>query len=139
MAGKVNRQVLKSADVSQSVWFADVRLDTLLSLIDRADREIPGPPKFPEVRRDLSMLLDKTVRYAELETLAFATESKLLRKVNLFDVYEGDKIESGKKSYALSFTLRDEEATLQDKQIDAVMDKLMKQFEAKLGAVIRKG
>ena len=139
VAGKVNRQVLKSADVSQSVWFADLRMDTLLTLVDGTDREIPGPPKFPEVRRDLSMLLDKTVRYAELETLAYATESKLLRKVNLFDVYEGDKIESGKKSYALSFTLRDEEATLQDKQIDAVMDKLMKQFETKLGAVIRKG
>lgn len=138
-AGKVNRQVLKAADVSQPVWYADVKLDTLLSLIETKDREIPGPPKFPEVRRDLSMLLDKSVRYAELETLAFASEPKILRKVNLFDVYEGEKIEQGKKSYALSFTLRDEEATLQDKQIDAVMDKLMKQFETKLGAVIRKG
>ncbi|MFN8153945.1 MAG: phenylalanine--tRNA ligase subunit beta [Bacteroidia bacterium] len=139
VAGKVAKPVLKAADVSQAVWFADIRMENLLALMDTRDREIPGPPKFPEVRRDLSMLLDKSVRYSELEALAYATEPKLLRKVNLFDVYEGDKIEQGRKSYALSFTLRDEEATLQDKQIDAVMEKLMKQFEGKLGAVIRKG
>jgi phenylalanyl-tRNA synthetase beta chain len=107
--------------------------------LNTADKVVPGPPKFPEVRRDLSMLLDRKVAYSELEKIAYASEPKLLRGVNLFDVYEGDKIEAGKKSYAVSFLLRDDEATLQDKQIDGVMDKLMKQFESKLGAVIRKG
>jgi phenylalanyl-tRNA synthetase beta chain len=84
------------------------------------------------------MLLDGNVRYEAIEKLAFQTDSRLLRQVNLFDVYEGDKIAAGKKSYAISFTLRDDESTLQDKQIDSVMDRLMKQFESKLGAVIRK-
>lgn len=138
-AGKVKKTVLKATDVSQPVWYADIRLEALLKTIDSKDHEIPGPPKFPEVRRDLSMMLDRNVRYADLETLAFTAEPKLLRQVNLFDVYEGEKIEQGKKSYAISFILRDDEATLQDKQIDAVMEKLMKQFEGKLGAVIRKG
>jgi phenylalanyl-tRNA synthetase beta chain len=78
------------------------------------------------------------VSYQEVEKLAYATEPKLLKNVNLYDVYEGEKIEAGKKSYALSFMLRDEQATLQDKQIDQVMDKLMKQFEQKLNATIRR-
>jgi phenylalanyl-tRNA synthetase beta chain len=84
------------------------------------------------------MVLDRSVTYAEIEKIAYAADTQLLRMVDVFDVYEGDKIEAGKKSYALSFILRDDEATLQDKQIDAVMQKLMKQFESKLGAVIRK-
>lgn len=138
-AGKVKKAVLKAMDIAQPVWYAEIRLETLVSVMDARDQEIPGPPKFPEVRRDLSMMLDRSVRYADLETLAFASEPKLLRQVNLFDVYEGDKIEQGKKSYAVSFILRDDESTLQDKQIDGVMEKLMKQFEGKLGAVIRKG
>jgi phenylalanyl-tRNA synthetase beta chain len=138
-AGLVKKQVLKSSDIQQPVWYADIRFDSLLKVLNTADKVVPGPPKFPEVRRDLSMLLDRKVAYSELEKIAYASEPKLLRGVNLFDVYEGDKIEAGKKSYAVSFLLRDDEATLQDKQIDGVMDKLMKQFESKLGAVIRKG
>lgn len=137
-AGKVSKAVLKTFDIQQPVWFADVRTAAVLQAIELKDPVIPGPPKFPEVRRDLSMLLDRSVRYADLEALAYASAPGLLRQVNLFDVYEGDKTEAGKKSYAVSFLLRDDEATLQDKQIDAVMNKLMQQFESKLGAVIRK-
>lgn len=138
-AGSVTRKILTAMDISQPVWYAEINLDVLLHAISTASAEIPGPPRFPEVRRDLSMLLDRAVQYAQLEEIAYASEPALLKQVNLFDVYEGDKIEAGKKSYALSFTLRDEEGTLQDKRIDAVMDKLMKAFEARLGAVIRKG
>ena len=136
--GKVKKSVLKACDVSQDVWYAEFHFENLMRAIDAKDRVVPGPPKFPEVRRDLSMVLDKTVQYSELESIAYATEPKLLKQVNLFDVYEGDKIEAGKKSYAMSFILRDDEATLQDKQIDAVMNKLMKQLETKLNVVIRK-
>lgn len=137
-AGKVNRALLKSMDIAQEVWYAEVSLESLTRLSVQKPFSAAGPPRFPEVRRDLSMLLDNSVRYEAIERIAYQTESRLLRNVNLFDVYEGDKIEAGKKSYAISFTLRDDESTLQDKQIDSVMDRLMKQFESKLGAVIRK-
>lgn len=137
-AGKVKRELLKSMDIAQPVWYAEVNIEALLRIISAKDKVVPGPPKFPEVRRDLSMLLDREVEYSALEKIAYSTEPNLLKQVNLFDVYEGDKIEKGKKSYALSFMLRDEENTLQDKQIDQVMEKLMKQFESKLGAQIRK-
>lgn len=82
-------------------------------------------------------MLDKQITYKELEELAYNTERKLLKSVNLFDIYEGDKLEAGKKSYALSFTLLDEEATLNDKQIDNVMQKLIKTYTEKLGASLR--
>ena len=138
-SGKVSKNVLKQMDISQAVWYADIHMDALLRILNVKDKEVPEPPKFPEVKRDLSMLLDRAIQFAELEKLAYTSEPKLLKAVNLFDVYEGDKIEKGKKSYAVSFILRDDETTLQEKQIDAVMEKLMKQFETKLGAVIRKG
>ena len=96
-------------------------------------------PKFPEVRRDLSLMLPRTTRFEELEALAYKSERKLLKEVDLFDVYEGDKIEAGKKSYALSFVLQDEEKTLTDKQIDKVMAKISRTFEQELGAVVRGG
>jgi phenylalanyl-tRNA synthetase beta chain len=136
--GEVNKKTLKLMDINQPVFYAEFNLDYLFRLVPVNDKSAPEPPKFPEVRRDLSMMLDKQVSYQEVEKLAYATEPKLLKNVNLFDVYEGEKIEAGKKSYALSFMLRDEQATLQDKQIDQVMDKLMKQFEQKLNATIRR-
>jgi phenylalanyl-tRNA synthetase beta chain len=138
LMGEVNKKTLKLMDINQPVFYAEFNLDFLLRLVPTTNESVPEPPKFPEVRRDLSMMLDKQVSYQEVEKLAYATEPKLLKNVNLFDVYEGEKIEAGKKSYALSFMLRDEQATLQDKQIDQVMDKLMKQFEQKLNATIRR-
>jgi len=88
------------------------------------------------VRRDLALLIDKSVKYNQVEELAFNTEKKLLKEVNLFDVYEGEKL-GNKKSYAVSFTLMDKEATLTDKQIDSVMDKLISNYKEKLGAELR--
>ena len=94
-------------------------------------------PRFQVVTRDFSIMLDRSVTFEALRTLAFRAEKKLLKKVTLFDVYEGDKIESGKKSYALTFTLLDEERTLTDKQIDKAMLRIASSFEKELGASIR--
>jgi phenylalanyl-tRNA synthetase beta chain len=136
--GKVSKHILKAADINQPVFYAEINLDQLLQIIPNHDTKSPEPPKFPEVRRDLSMVLDLPIKYAEVEKVAYAADPKLIREVNLFDVYDGDKIEAGKKSYAMSFILSDDEATLQDKQIENVMEKLMKQFEKNFAAVIRK-
>jgi phenylalanyl-tRNA synthetase beta chain len=136
--GKLARPVLKTMDIATPVFFADVNFDALQKYISRNDFTANEPSRFPEVRRDLSMVLDKEVTYAQVETAAYRSESKLLRHINLFDVYEGEKLGNDKKSYALSFVLANDEATLQDKQIDQVMDKLMKTFETQLGAIIRK-
>ena len=93
--------------------------------------------KFPVVKRDLALLLDKKVQFAEIEKIAYETEKKLLKEVSLFDVYEGKNLEAGKKSYAVSFLLQDENATLNDKQIDKIMSKLVKNLEDKLNAKLR--
>lgn len=135
--GILSDSVTSGFDIKQVVLYAEVNLDILQQINQRKDSILP-PPKFPEVKRDLSMMLDRAILYNDVEKTAFATLPGLLKEVNLFDVYEGDKIDQGKKSYALSFILRDDENTLQDKQIDTAMDKLMQQFEKKLGAVIRK-
>ena len=94
-------------------------------------------PKFPEVKRDLALLVDQSVTFEEIERIAFETERKLLKKVTLFDVYEGSKLLPGKKLYAVSFYLQDEEKTLNDKQIDGIMARLQKNLEEKLGAQLR--
>lgn len=136
--GKVSRAVLNKMDINSPVFYADMNFDELMKCISAKDIEAKEPSRFPEVRRDLSMILDRSVTYSQVEQAAYHTESKLLRNISLFDIYEGEKLGSNKKSYALSFVLADDEATLQDKQIDQVMNKLMKTFETKLGAVIRK-
>lgn len=137
--GMVRKKLLKKFDLSGTLWHADLHLDVVASLIRHGALKISEPPRFPEVQRDLSMVLDRSVQYRSLEELAYETERKLLQNVNLFDVYEGEKIGEGKKSYALSFTLRDDERTLTDKDIERVMTKLMDAFEKKLGAVVRTG
>jgi phenylalanyl-tRNA synthetase beta chain len=135
--GKLKKEVLKKTGIKQDVLFADLNWDTLLSLV-KADQTIyKEVPKFPSVRRDLALLVDAQVQYEQLEQLAYQTEKNLLTQVNLFDIYEGDKIEKGKRSYAMSFTLLDEQATLTDKQIEKVMERLQKAFEEKIGASIR--
>ena len=135
--GEVNKKTLKQFDINQPVFYAELDVETIMRAVLSTDLTAQEPPKYPEVRRDLSMVLDKNVNYSEVEEIAYNSVKGILREVNLFDVYEGDKIEAGKKSYALSFILRDDEATLQDKQIDTAIDKLMKQFETRLGAIIR--
>ncbi len=135
--GSIDKAICKKMDVAAEVFYADFNWDAILALVGKTKLEFTEIPKFPSVRRDLALLLDKKITYKELEELAFTTERKLLKAVNLFDIYEGDKLEAGKRSYALSFTLQDEEATLNDKQIDTVMQKLIKTYTEKVGAVLR--
>jgi phenylalanyl-tRNA synthetase beta chain len=135
--GRVKANVVKSMGVKQEVFFADLDLEMIFQ---RANPkfQVTEVPKFPEVRRDLSLVLDNQVKFAEIEALARATEQKLIKEIIAFDVYEGDKIQSGKKAYALGFTLQDENKTLTDEEIEKTMNKLMSAFEGKMGAVIRK-
>ena len=117
--------------------YADINWDTLISSLPVKDLEYRELPKFPEVRRDIALLIDRSVSWSEIEKLAYETEKRLLKKVGLFDVFEGEKIESGKKSYAVSFILQDEGKTLTDSEIDKVIKKLIRVFEEKLDAQIR--
>ncbi|HKC67570.1 MAG TPA: phenylalanine--tRNA ligase subunit beta, partial [Bacteroidia bacterium] len=136
MVGVINNPVLKSFDVTQPVFYAELYLDVIYCLAFKPITYVEAS-KFPAVKRDLALLLDKKVTYAELEKLAFETERNFLKEVSLFDVYEGDKIPADKKSYALSFTLQNAEATLTDNQITNTTNKLIKVFEEKLKASIR--
>jgi len=136
--GVVNSLILKKFEINDNVFFAEINWDKLVELSKQNKVEYEELINFPEVRRDLSMILDKNITYLQLKNLAFETEKKLLKKINLFDVYEGEQIGKNKKSYALSFILQDKTKTLTDKEIDDVMNKLMNAFEQKLGAQIRK-
>ncbi len=136
--GRVAKNILKALDISGDVFYAEFDWDAVLSLAANSKEiHFSGVPKFPSVRRDLALVLDKKVSYKEVEELAWQTEKNLLREVSLFDVYEGDKIAGDKKSYAVSFILQDNEATLTDAQIEKIMEKLTKNYSEKLGAVIR--
>lgn len=134
--GKVSKKVTKQNDVNQPVFYAEFNFEALVKLYSKHKIQFVEPSKFPSVRRDLALLIDKTIKYQQLEELAFATDKKILKEVNLFDIYEGEKL-GNKKSYALSFTLQDTEATLTDKQIDGVMEKLVNNFKQKLNAELR--
>jgi phenylalanyl-tRNA synthetase beta chain len=135
--GAVSKGILKKSDIKSDVFFVDVKWDLLLKAIGTRNTTYNEIPKFPEVRRDLALLIDTTISYSQIEEIAFQTEKKLLKAVNLFDVYEGEKLEAGKKSYAVSFILQDENSTLEEKQIEKIMDKLISSFREKLGASIR--
>ncbi|WP_139924495.1 phenylalanine--tRNA ligase subunit beta [Hymenobacter sp. DG01] len=135
--GAVSGVVLKRLDVSQPVWYAELDWDWLMRKYKNnlVARELP---KFPEVRRDLSLVVDKTITFDQLQQIARRTEKKLLQQVNVFDVYEGDNLGAGKKSYSVSFLLQDPTQTLTDQAIDGVMQRLIQQFEKQVGALIRK-
>ena len=135
--GIVHPKIAKKMDVDQEVYFADLNWKALMTEISKHKVQYSEISKYPEVKRDLALLLDKSVTFAEIEKIAFDTERKLLKSVNLFDVYEGKNLEAGKKSYAVSFILQDETKTLTDNQIDAIMKKLLGNFEGKLGAKLR--
>jgi phenylalanyl-tRNA synthetase beta chain len=135
--GKLSASVKKYADIKQDVFYAEFDWDLLFKNYNPAFK-FSELSKFPEVRRDLSLVLDKNVTFGQIEKIAFAMEKKLLSKVNVFDIYEGDKLAEGKKSYSVSFILQDSEKTLTDAIIDKSMNKLMTAFELELGAVIRK-
>ena len=135
--GVVNGKLLKAFDIDNPVYYADLDWNMLLKLNKQYKPVINDLPKFPEVKRDFALLVDKSVKFADLAKAALAAEKKLLKAVNLFDVYEGKNLEAGKKSYALSFILQDADNTLKDKQIEAIMAKLQKIFEDKFGAKLR--
>ena len=124
-------------DVKQDVYYLEMNFDALVKSTKKLRVAASELSKFPEVKRDLALLVDKSVTFAALREVALATERKLLRSVALFDVYEGDKLPEGKKSYALSFVLEDKTRTLDEKTIERVMRNLVAQFEQKCGAQVR--
>ena len=135
--GMVHPKIRKMLDIDQEVFFADLNWNALMTEIAKHKVQYSEISKYPEVKRDFALLIDKQVTFAEIEKIAFDTERKLLKKVTLFDVYEGKNLPEGKKSYAVNFVLQDETKTLTDSQIDAIMKKMLANFEAKLGAALR--
>lgn len=135
--GMVSDEVLNRFDIKQAAFYAELNWDLLLELVMDSAIGFSTLSRFPEVRRDLALLIPAEVQFEEIEKLAFQVGKRLLKRIRLFDIYEGEKIGEGKKSYAISFFLQDEEKTLTDAQIEQVMQQLMKAFEDKLRAVIR--
>ena len=135
--GMVARGILKQMDIDQPVFYADLNWNELMKLQKGYKVSFKEIAKYPAVKRDLALLVDNSVQFSDIEKLAFETDRKLLKKVTLFDVYEGKTLLAGKKSYAVSFTLQDENQTLNDKAIDKVMQKLIYNLESKLGAKLR--
>ena len=135
--GIVSPKTRKDFDIDNDVFYAELEWQALLDEYKDARTRYTELPRFPEVKRDMALLIDQGVKFGDLQQAAFQAERKLLKHVNLFDVYEGKHIEAGKKSYAISFILQDTQKTLTDKQIDAIMDKLRKTFEDKFGATLR--
>ena len=136
-AGLLSKAILKPFDIKQEVYYSEFNWTEILSMVPLKETRYRELPKFPEVRRDLALLLDESVKFEDIERLAYQTEKKLLKQVGLFDVYEGEKLGKGKKSYAVSFILRDEEKTLTDKEIEKCMDRLMSAFGTNLKAQVR--
>ncbi len=135
--GLVNRNILDSFDLKAEVFFAELKWNFVFEHSMNLKITYKELPKFPEVKRDLALLLDKNITYSQIQKLAFTTERKLLKKVNLFDVYQGKNLGENKKSYAVSFILMDESKTLTDVQIDKTMNNLIEVFGKELGAQIR--
>jgi len=135
--GAISVKTMKSFGIDNPVYFADFFMDVLFIELKNNKVLFAELPKYPEVRRDLALLLDKTVQFSQLRDWAFRSERKLLQSVDLFDVYEGKGIPEGKKSYAISYILRDDEKTLNDVQIEKIMKKLVSTYERELGAQLR--
>ena len=135
--GVVSKQIRKEFGIKQEVLFADFDWSTILSISGNKKIKVSNLTKFPSVKRDLALLLDEKVTFKEIYDLAFQSERNLLKDVDLFDVYQGDKLPEGKKSYAVSFVLQDKNKTLEDRQIDKIMQKLQQSFEKNLQAVLR--
>ncbi len=135
--GRVAASLRKAFDIKQDVYYAEIDWDQLIQVLPKNNIQYSAPEKYPAVRRDLSLLMDKQVQFMEIEKIAYETERKLLKEVGLFDVYEGKNLEAGKKSYAVSFILQDASKTMTDQQVDATMQKISKALDEKLGAKIR--
>ncbi len=135
--GIVSNKAKKLTNVEADVYYADLNWKNVLEEVAKQRLNYQDPAKYPEVRRDFAFLLDENITFGEIEKIAYQTEPRLLKKVSLFDVYQGKNLEKGKKSYAVNFVLQDKNKTLTDKMIDAVMSKIRKQIEKNLGATLR--
>lgn len=135
--GLVKKEILAHMDIEQEVYYAELNWTLLMKKVQKKAVSFKEIAKYPAVRRDLALLVNKEVEFAEIERIAYASEKKLLKKVELFDVYEGKNLEAGKKSYAVNFTLQDESKTMNDKQTEAVMKKIIQNLEKQLGAQLR--
>lgn len=135
--GIVSKKLRKMLDIDMEVYYAELSWTQLMKEIKKAKVTFSEISKFPAVKRDLALLLDKSVQFSEVEKIAKDSDRKLLKEVSLFDVYEGKNLPAGKKSYAVSFFMQDESKTLNDKQIDAIMKKIQTNLEQKLGAQLR--
>jgi phenylalanyl-tRNA synthetase beta chain len=135
--GIVAHKVLKSFDIENQVFFADLNWQLLMKAIRNQSVKYSEISKFPAVSRDLALLIDKDIEFARIEQIAYQTEKKLLKAVSLFDVYEGKNLPAGKKSYAVNFILQDTEKTMSEKAIDTIMQKLIMQLTKQLGAELR--
>jgi phenylalanyl-tRNA synthetase beta chain len=135
--GAVKKSILKEFDIREEVLFADFDWDYILEAIVNNKIIYKDIPKYPEVKRDYALLVDEQVSFKQIYDIALETERKFLTKVNLFDVYNGKNLPEGKKSYAVSYTLQDENGTLTDKQIDRIMNKLLQRYKSELGAELR--
>ncbi len=136
-AGIVEQKLLKKTEVKQAVMYAEIDLDELYKISSK-ELTYSGLSKFPAVRRDLSVVVDKKVSFEEIKELTQKVERKLIKQINVFDQYSGDKLEKGKKSYSISYILQDQDKTLNDKIIDKTMEKLIKNYEKELDALIRR-
>ncbi|MGB5369346.1 MAG: phenylalanine--tRNA ligase subunit beta, partial [Flavobacteriaceae bacterium] len=135
--GTIQKTILRMFDLKQEVLYADFNWDNIKDLAGKKDIVYKEIPKYPEVKRDFALLLDNAVTYKQVYELAQQTERKYLKEMRLFDVYTGSSLQKGKKSYAISFTLRDEKNTLTDKQIDKIMKNLQQRYEQVLKAELR--
>jgi phenylalanyl-tRNA synthetase beta chain len=136
-AGKVSKSYLTKFDIGQDVYWGHIEWDLLLKIIKTHEIRFHELPKYPSVRRDLALLLDRSIKFAKIRDIALKTERNLLKEINLFDVYESDNLGNNKKSYAVSFILRDDLKTMTDKNIDKIMSNLIRAFESELNAQIR--
>ena len=135
--GLVAKALTAQLDIAQSVYFAELDWNALMKAAERVKLTFSEISKFPAVSRDLALLVDKNVQFADIERIAQQAEKKLLKRVRLFDVYEGKNLPEGKKSYAVNFQLQDDSKTMNDKQTDAIMNKIISQLTAQLGAQLR--
>ena len=135
--GVVSDKILSHFDIKQEVIYAEFDWDLIINKASENDIKYKAVPRYPEVKRDFALLLADDVSFEQVRSIAFKSEKKLLKQVDLFDVYRGDKLPSGKKSYAVSFIIQDESKTLTDKQIEKIMGKLQKAYESELSAELR--
>jgi phenylalanyl-tRNA synthetase beta chain len=135
--GIVKKSISSAFGIDQAVYFADFNWDAIENSIKTTNVKFKPIPKFPEVKRDFALLIDEDISFEDIYKVAKQTDQKYLKEISLFDVYKGKNLPSGKKSYALSFILQDPTKTLTDKEIEAIMSKLQKQLEKKVGAELR--